>query len=400
MNAMIWLLGLNRRGSRGHAGLPLSALLLGSCLFACSPDDGKDNSHAAGGTGADSTGGASGTGGGGSSGGGSSGGGTGGSGAIVDGPNFTLGQPETLAAGQPVPVRLVLMGDNVYFANRGLNDEATGAIMSVPKNGGSVSAVASELPFVAGLTCNGTDVLFYSTFGLTDASPREGSLVTQSPGAVPQVASPVQYPYELWCSDDALYFFSSANLIRAPFGAGSSTLVSDLNGPHRRWHEGGRIYITEGGSTDPTTGRLRVWSESHPDTPALVDPLARPEGIVMANGRLYVTCPGDGTVVSIDPTSGDKETVASGYTTPWGIAADSANVYFADRSVLDEDCVAGENRGVIVRLPLDGGQAQTIASGLPCPSTLAVDATGIYWVDNGSTAEAADGSVMKIAKIR
>jgi hypothetical protein len=372
----------------GRVALP--ALLLGGLLVACSPDDGKDGSHATGGTGADSAGGAGGTG----------GAGSGGSGAVVDDPNFTLGEPETLATGQPVPIRLVLIGDNVYFANRGLDDEATGAIMSVPKNGGSVSAVASGLPYVAGLTSNGKDTLFYSTFGLANASPRDGSLVLQPLGAAPQISSPIQYPYELSYDEDALYFFSSASLIRAPFGADSSTLVSGLSGAHRRCQEDGRIYITEGGISDPTTGRLRVWSESQPEAPALVEPLARPEAMVMANGRLYVTCPGDGSVVSIDPASGEKETVASGYAAPWGIAADSANVYFADRAVPDGDCVAGDNKGVIVRVPLDGGQAQTIASGLPCPSTLAVDATGIYWVDNGSTAATSDGSVMKIAKIR
>jgi hypothetical protein len=364
-------------------------------LVACSPDDGKEKAGGTGGTGADSTGGASGTGGA-----GSSGGGSGGSDAINDDPNFTLGEPQTLATGQTVPIRLVLMGDNVYFANRGLDNEATGAIMSVPKNGGSASAVASGLPYVAGFTSNGEDTLFYSTFGLANASSREGSIVIQTLGGASQVNSPIQYPYELSYSDNALYLFSSTSLIRAPFGAVSSSLLSGLSSPHRRWHEGGRIYITEGASSAPTSGRLRVWSESEPDAPALVEPLARPEGVVMARGRLYVTCPGDGSVVSIDPTSGDTQTVASGYVSPWGIAADSANVYFADRSVLDGDCVAGANKGAIVRLSLDGGPAQTIASGLPCPSTLAVDATGIYWVDNGSVAAAADGSVMKIAKIR
>ena len=395
MDVVVWLMGSDAFRPWCHGRVALSALLLGGLLVACSPDDGKDNPHATGGTGVDSTGGADGTGGT-----GSSGGGTGGSGAVVDDPNFTLGQPETLATGQTAPIRLVLMGDNVYFANRGLEDEATGAIMSVPKGGGSVSAVASGLPLVTGLTSNGTDTLFYSTFGVANANPREGSLVIQTLGAAPQVTSPIRSPYELSCVDNALYFFSSSSLMRAPFGSASSTLVSDLKGPRRRWHEGGHIYITEGGTGDPTAGRLRVWSESQPDAPALNDTLARPEGVVVANGRLYVTCAGDGSVVSIDPTTGDKQTVASGYVAPWGITADSANVYFADRSVLEGDCAAGENKGALVRVPLDGGQAQTIASGLPCPSTLAVDATGIYWVDNGSAPAASDGSVMKIPKIR
>jgi hypothetical protein len=394
MTGMVWLLCLRASRYRGRGRVALSFVLFGSLLAACSPDDGKNDSRGTGGTGVDSTGGNSGEGG------NSTGGGTGGSGPVSDDPDFTLGEPQTLATGQPVPIRLALMGDNVYFANRGLESEPTGAIMSVPKNGGSVRAVASELAFVAGFTSNGTDTLFYSTFGLTDASPREGSVVVQTLGGAPQVNSPVEYPYELSFSDQALYLFSQSTLIRAPLGAGSSTLVASLSAPHRRWHEGGSIYITEGATSDAASGRLRVWTESEPDAPVLNDALPRPEGVVMAKGRLYVTCPGDGTVVSIDPTSGEKQTVASGYKSPWGIAADSANVYFADRSALDTDCVAGANQGAIVRIPLDGSEAQTIASELPCPSTLAVDATGIYWVDNGSTAAAADGSVMKIPKIR
>lgn len=378
-----------RRSSR--AALP--ALLLCVGLIGCGPEEGKDEpaSSGTGGAGASSAGGTAATGGT-----GSGGGATGGSGAVVDDASFTLGEPQTLASGQPVPVRLVLMGDEVYFANRGLDDQATGAIMSVSKNGGTASVFAGGLAYVSGLAAKGTDTLVYTTYGL--ASSRQGSMVIHPLDGTLETTSSVDYPYEPSFSDDAFYLFRRSELIRAPLGAESSTLVA-LVSPRRRWHEGGRIYITVGRAADPATGELRVWSESEPDAPVLSDTLARPEGVVMAQGKLYVTCPGDGTVVRIDPTSGASETVASGYVAPWGVAADSVNVYFADRGA-PEDCVAGDHRGAIARIPLSGGPAENIASGLPCPSTIAVDATGIYWADNGTTAAASDGTVMKIPKLR
>jgi hypothetical protein len=399
MYFIVRLVSASTSSPRAYARVAWAALL-GGLLTACGPDEGKDDS-ASGGTSTTATGGSGGAAAGGTSGTGSTGAGgssTGGSGTVVDDPNFTLGEPQTLASGQPVPIRLVLIGDNVYFANRGLDDQPTGAIMRVPKNGGSVSAFASAIAYVSGLASNGVDTLVYTTYGLTTANPRQGSIVIHPIGGTAQTTSPVQYPYEPAWSDNAIYFFQLNTLIRAQLGGESSTLAT-LTSPHRRWHDGGRIYITDGPHDDQFAGQLRVWSETEPDAPVLNDALARPEGLVMAKGRLYVACPGDGTVVSIDPTSGAAQTVASGYVAPWGVASDSANVYFADRGAI-EDCVAGDKRGAIVRVPLDGGAAEKIASDLQCPSTIAVDATGIYWIDNGTIASASDGSVMKIAKIR
>ena len=39
----------------------------------------------------------------------------------------------------------------------------------------------------------------------------------------------------------------------------------------------------------------------------------------------------------------------------------------------------------MLKVPLAGGAVTTIASGQTNPDAIAVDATSVYWLDNGST---------------
>jgi hypothetical protein len=83
----------------------------------------------------------------------------------------------------------------------------------------------------------------------------------------------------------------------------------------------------------------------------------------------------DGTVMSL-PTGGPARTLASGGTSPIGIAADSSYVYWADQAL-----------GTVMRVANGGGSAPvTIASGQSGPTGVAVDATYVYWTNyNGGT---------------
>jgi hypothetical protein len=57
--------------------------------------------------------------------------------------------------------------------------------------------------------------------------------------------------------------------------------------------------------------------------------------------------------------------------TPFGLAVDAENVYWADF-----------NGGAVAKVPLDGGTPVTIASSLKGPQSIAVDSSYVYWTSN------------------
>lgn len=64
----------------------------------------------------------------------------------------------------------------------------------------------------------------------------------------------------------------------------------------------------------------------------------------------------------------------------YGIAVDDASVYWSNKT-----------DGTIVKVPIEGGNIVTLASGQISPQGVAVDASSVYW-SNGS------GEIMKVAK--
>jgi hypothetical protein len=50
------------------------------------------------------------------------------------------------------------------------------------------------------------------------------------------------------------------------------------------------------------------------------------------------------------------------------------------------------NGGLVLKVPLSGGNPLSLASGLAAPRDIAIDATSVYWVNETG------GTVMKIVK--
>jgi hypothetical protein len=72
---------------------------------------------------------------------------------------------------------------------------------------------------------------------------------------------------------------------------------------------------------------------------------------------------------------------------PTMLAVDATYVYYTDA-----------NAGTLSKVPIAGGAATVILSGLAFPTAICVDATSIYWINMGTAPTFTDGAVMKVVK--
>ena len=102
----------------------------------------------------------------------------------------------------------------------------------------------------------------------------------------------------------------------------------------------------------------------------------------LGGGKTAIRFPG--SVMKMPIAGGTPTTLAAGQVGPVCIAVDATSVYWCDQGMCPSD--GGACNGAGMKVPLGGGAAVTLASVLR-PDGIAVDSTNIYWTDQGSTAE-------------
>jgi hypothetical protein len=127
----------------------------------------------------------------------------------------------------------------------------------------------------------------------------------------------------------------------------------------------------EGGASSACTCVSGIWT-----CQCVVPPVALASGenasqLAIDATNVYWTSFQNGVVRKIAIAGGSAQTLASGQARPAGIAVDSTSVYWTDFPTTDI--------GSVMKVPLAGGTPVVLASNQYIPYAIAVDATNVYW---------------------
>jgi hypothetical protein len=364
-----------------------------------------------------------------------------------------LGEVQILASDQHRPVRIELDGENVYWASWGETAGAgggagaggagqggaggsaggggqggtggggiDGTVIKVPKDGGTPVKLASA-PMVTAIVLDGAHVYWAATEGGVGSI----SAVSVEGGESVLVVDTTGWPADLAVDQDYLYWSQVQTA-----GGVWRMAKPDLTAPDAGSPDGGE---PDGGPADAgdadagAPGQLYTGSEfvtflaldddtlffadtgfgtpigavgaidlSTGDAELLAEELAWPWHLAVDSTHVYFATELDGHLRSVPRSGGDAGSLAAEQDRPYGVAVDESAVYWTNRATDPEtgDCETAD--GVVMMVPLGGGEPVTLATEQACPYAIAVDDTGVYWVNHGLEDQAFSGSVMRMRK--
>jgi hypothetical protein len=100
----------------------------------------------------------------------------------------------------------------------------------------------------------------------------------------------------------------------------------------------------------------------------------------------------DGSLMQVAIGGGSPVVLASALDNPHSLAVDATSVYWANAGTYQVGPPESyANNGTVMKVPIGGGSATTLASGQNAPTGIAVDAANAYWTNDNQS-----GSVMKV----
>lgn len=287
----------------------------------------------------------------------------------------------TLADGQTCPRDMAIDEANVYWTECG--DPSGGYVLSVPKAGGPVVTLATGAR-LSGIAVGGSTVYWVAA----DSTSSTGAImsVPVDGGTPAELAGQSGSPSHL-VLDNAYAYWSETfpgDIMRAALdGGGSSLLTSTTSALELALSDTSVYWFDNQGLTSVAkTGGTAVQL-------AMTGPFLPNNGLAVNETGVYFTSgppggsPGvsevglDGGAISLVATT----TTSGGFGVGGPVALDAARVYWADFS------------GAVYAAPLTGGTATLLATGQVNVVSIAVDRTAVYWLANGN---GAPGSVMKL----
>ena len=185
--------------------------------------------------------------------------------------------------------------------------------------------------------------------------------------------------WQLAVDRDNIYWVTLAGDVRkAPLAGGSAVTLASGASVSGIAVDGDSLYWATGSQT-PSGNIMRLPLGGGPPSVLATVP-GGPEALTIDADNVYVATLD--SVFKVAKSSGTVERIASGQAGNESIAVDATGVYWLDN-----------NLGAIWKTALDGGLATAVASGLPRgqsgPYYLAVDRSGVYWTNGSGTIEMA-----------
>ena len=255
-----------------------------------------------------------------------------------------------------------------------------GAVMVVPKAGGTATSIATGQKYAEGMAVDDGHV-----YWITEASGADGSVwrASKDGTALVSLASGQLAPSGIAIDDGHVYWANylapgDVNALAKGGGGAPTVLTSGGMGLTRVAVDEANVYFLNfyGGTLN------RVAKTGGAPTLLATEP-GLVGGLAIDGTSLYVTAGAD--VVKIEKAT-STATILATTGGPSDVAVDADSVYFTDAKL-----------GQVLRVAKSGGAPAVLASGQNGPAGIAVDGWCVYWANQGSSS-GNDGAVMKTRK--
>jgi hypothetical protein len=243
------------------------------------------------------------------------------------------------------PGNIAVTNNGIFWIEDGSRALNSGAVRKVGLSGGSVTTLVTGLNNSPNMTVDSTNVYWTESFNLGSVQK-----IGINGGAISPIETGSSGAAGIAVDSTSVYWvdFSSGTVKKRGINGGSViTLASGRSFPYRIAVDATSVYWTEAGA---------------------------------AAGGAVMKC-------SNSIAGGPTTTLASGLSSPWSIAVDANNVYWSEYTPngrIMKNAITGNSSTVI-----------TLASGLDSPKGIAVDLTSVYWAEQGS-GSFGSGSIRKV----
>jgi hypothetical protein len=259
--------------------------------------------------------------------------------------------------------------------------------MKVPIGGGTSTTLATmtsgEWPY--NVAVQGGNLYFTTS----DGTSTSGSVlsVATGGGVVATLLTGSGTQTAAMTTDTSNVYWTTSNaLMYVPLSGGTATTIGSggrggvaIRGVHAYWSNLSSVIASGFANCTITKGAC---------SPVTLATGGEIIGVAVDSTSVYYTDannPG-GTVLKVPLAGGTAVTLAQNQNGPWMIAVDASNVYWVNYGTM------GGSVGSVMKVPLGGGTPVTLAAQQGSPEFLTVDDTSVYWTNQSS------GTVMKIAK--